>query len=299
MQADGRPKLDFLIAGAQKGGTCTLDAIFRKHPQIQMARRKETHFFDDESRNWDVPDYARLHSYFRASGQRLRGEATPITLYWRPAIRRAREYNPDLKLILLLRNPVERAFSQWRQVYSNGRDPMLFSQAIREGRERVQSEGEVEGLHRYFSYIDRSLYGRQLAYLLDHFPRQQIHCEISEEFFGDQAATLQRVASFLGIDPFPALAPMHKNPGRNFGASTLPEDDIAYLAGLFREDIPAVEAFLGRPIPGWDSALLQAKAKSQRDQPRLRSGATRGYSPFSLHRLRQAIAKGWNRYRTF
>lgn len=301
MQADERRKLDFLIAGAQKGGTCTLDAIFRKHPQIQMARRKETHFFDDESRNWNVPDYAKLHGYFGAPGQRLRGEATPITLYWRPAIRRAHEYNSDLKLILLLRNPVERAFSQWRQVYSNGRDPMLFSQAIREGRERVRLEAEVEGLHRYFSYIDRSLYGRQLAYLLDHFPRRQIHCEISEEFFSDQAATLQRIAAFLAIDPFPALAPMHKNPGRTFaGASSLPEDDISYLSALFREDIAAVEAFLGRPIPAWDSALLQAKAKSQpKDQGRQRSGAIAGYSPFSLHRLRKAIAKGWNRRRYF
>lgn len=301
MLADGRPKLDFLIAGAQKGGTCTLDAAFRKHPQIQMARRKETHFFDDESRNWDVPDYAGLHSYFRAPGQQLQGEATPITMYWRPAIRRAQQYNPELKLILLLRNPVERAFSQWRQVYSNGHDPMLFSQAIREGRERVQLQAEVEGLHRYFSYIDRSLYGRQLAYLLDHFPRRQIHCEISEEFFGDQGATLQRIAGFLGIAPFPTLAPLHKNSGRAFaGTSTLCEDDIAYLSALFREDMAAVEAFLGRPIPAWDSALLEAKAKLQQKDPgKMRSGAMPKYSPFSLHRLRKAIVKGWNRRQYF
>ena len=51
-----QPKLAFVIAGAQKSGTTTLDAIFRRHPQIQMASVKETHFFDDEERNWKSPD---------------------------------------------------------------------------------------------------------------------------------------------------------------------------------------------------------------------------------------------------
>jgi hypothetical protein len=249
-------KLDFVIAGAQKGGTSTLDAIFRRHPQVQMASCKETHFFDDESHNWEAPDYDKLDAYFAAPDGRMRGEATPITLYWRPAIRRLHEYNPDIKLILLLRNPVERAFSNWRKEYSSGREAMPFSDAIREGRGRVQSEAEIEGLHRYFSYVERGFYGRQLAYLLDYFPRQQIHCEVSEQFFGDQAATLQRLSTFLMIHPFPALPRVHENPGRTFaGLSRLSEDDTAYLAALFREDVAAVETFLGRPIPEWGRAL--------------------------------------------
>jgi hypothetical protein len=285
-QPAGRRKLNFVIAGAQKGGTCTLDAIFRKHPQIQMARRKETHFFDDESRNWDAPDYDKLDAYFAGSDDRLRGEATPVTLYWRPAIRRVHQYNPDIKLILLLRNPVERAFSHWRKVFSSGRDAMPFSDAIRRGRDRVQSQAEVEGLHRYFSYVERGLYGQQLAYLLDFFPRQQIHCEVSEEFFGDQAATLQRLAVFLAIRPFRALAPVHKNSGRTFAAvSTLSGDDVAYLSALFREEVAAVEAFLGRSIPEWDSAATQARAESRT--------ATED-SAFSLSGVQRALVKKWH-----
>jgi Sulfotransferase domain len=277
---NGRRKLDFLIAGAQKGGTCTLDAIFRKHPQVQMASRKETHFFDDESHNWEAPDYDKLDAYFPASDHRLRGEATPITLYWRPAIRRVHQYNPDIKLILLLRNPVERAFSQWRQVQSKGRDTTLFSDAIREGRDRVQSEAEIEGLHRHFSYVDRGFYGRQLSYLLNYFPRQQIHCEVSEEFFGDQAATLQRLSSFLAIRPFPALPQVHKNRGSRFFTPTVSADDAAYLWELFREDIAAVEAFLGRPVPEWENASTQARAKSPA-RPRSLVDKLRGLRYFS------------------
>jgi len=279
-------KLDFVIAGAQKGGTCTLDAIFRKHPQIQMARRKETHFFDDESHRWEAPDYDQLDAYFAGPDDRLRGEATPITLYWRPAIRRLHQYNPDIKLILLLRNPVERAFSHWRKVYSSGRDAMPFSDAIRKGRERVQAEAEVEGLHRYFSYVERGLYGQQLGYLLNYFPRQQIHCEVSEEFFGGQSATLQRLATFFAIDPFPALAPVHKNSGRTFAAaSTLSGDDLRYLSALFREDVAAVEAFLGRSIPAWGSAAAQA---------RLESPTAKEKSPFSVSGVQRALARRWH-----
>lgn len=289
-RTDGRCKLAFVIAGAQKAGTCTLDAIFRKHPQIRMASRKETHFFDDESHHWEAPDYDKLDTYFPAPEDRLRGEATPDTLYWRPAIRRLREYNPDIKLILLLRNPVERTFSHWRKQYSTGRDTMLFSDAIRKGRDRVQSEAEVEGLQRRFSYVERSLYGAQLAYLLDYFPREQIHCEISEEFFGDQAATLQRIWSFLGIGPFPALRPVHKNPGATFGVPTLSGDEVRYLSELFREEVAAVETFLGRSIPAWGNAAIQTRAKSQQDRGWMRSDVVMKYLPFSLRGLRRAVA---------
>ena len=248
-----QPRLGFVIAGAQKGGTTTLDAILRRHPQIQMASVKETHFFDDETHNWDAPDYGKLDSYFAVTDQRLRGESTPITLYWRPAIRRLHRYNPDIKLILLLRNPVERAFSNWRKEYSIGRDTTPFGDAIRKGRDRVRLEAEVEGLHRYFSYVERSFYGKQLAYLLTYFPRQQIHCELSEEFFRDRAATLRRLSAFLAIEPFPVeIPPVHENPGRTFAyPSTLSGADAVYLSRLFREDVAAVETFLGRSLPEW------------------------------------------------
>jgi hypothetical protein len=247
-------KLDFVIAGAQKGGTTTLDAILRHHPQIQMASCKETHFFDDESRNWETPDYEELEAYFTEADQGLRGEATPITMYWRPAVRRLHDYNPDIKLILLLRNPIERAFSGWCMEYSAGRETMLFGNAIREGRERVRlsGEGEKERLHRCYSYVERGFYGRQLAQLFSFFPQRQIHCEISEEFFGDQTATLQRLSTFLEINAFPTVAPLHEFPRLALSyPSTLSYDDSVYLLELFRDDIRTVESLLGRSIREW------------------------------------------------
>lgn len=250
-------KLDFVIAGAQKSGTTTLDAIFRQHPKLQMASLKETHFFDDESLNWEFPDYCRLDAFYNALDERPRGEATPITLYWRPAIRRLHAYNPDIRLICLLRNPVERTFSNWRKEYASGLEALLFRDAIREGRERVRLEAETEGLHRFFSYVERSFYGQQLSYMLKFFPRRQIHLEISEEFFGARTAGLARLSNFLGIDPFPEdIPPLHENPGRALAyPSTLTPEDAAYLAGLFCNDVRQVEALLGRSISSWRNLI--------------------------------------------
>src|SRR5262249_47450812 len=152
--------------------------ILRQHPQIQMAAVKETHFFDDEQRDWESPDYSGLHAHFLAGDNRLRGEATPITMYWRPAVRRLHRYSSEIRIILILRDPVTRAFSNWRQERAEGRETLPFSEAIRSGRARLFDQGTAEGLHRYYSYVERGWYGEQLKYLFAHFPKHQIHCEI-------------------------------------------------------------------------------------------------------------------------
>lgn len=249
----GDRELAFVIAGAQKSGTTTLDAIFRQHPQIQMARVKETHFFDNDERDWSSPDYRALDEYFDICEDRVRGEATPITMYWRPAIRRLHDYNPDVRLVLILRNPVTRAFSNWRHERFHGREDAPFGEAIRSGRSRVYTQGTPEGLHRFFSYVERGLYGDQLLYLLKFFPRKSIHCEIYEEFFGGQRAALARIANFLGIDNFPAEVPdIHLNSTRNAQhGETLSHVDVVYLADIFRPQIEGVEQFLNRRIPSW------------------------------------------------
>ena len=107
-------KLGFVIAGAQKAGTTTLDHLLRTHPQVLMASVKETHFFDDETLDWRRPDYAVLDAFYPATPGRLRGEATPITLFWRPALDRLHRYDPDARIVLSLRDPVQRACSHWR-----------------------------------------------------------------------------------------------------------------------------------------------------------------------------------------
>lgn len=248
------PKLAFVVGGAQKSGTTTLDAILRRHPQLQMARIKETHFFDDETRDWSRPDYAALHGHFDEADARLRGEATPITLYWRPAIRRLHAYNPGVKIVLMLRDPVARAFANWKKEYAAGLDTMPFAAAIRAFPRRVREASETEGLDRVVSYVERGFYGQQLAYLTSVFPRANVHCEIYETFFRDRARGLDRIARFLGIAPFADTIPdLRRHPAKDLAyPSALTQGDVTYLSALYRDDIRAVEAFVGRPIPEWE-----------------------------------------------
>jgi hypothetical protein len=260
-------KLGFVIGGAQKGGTTTLDALFRRHPGLQMATIKETHFFDDEQRDWASPDYRQLDANFPIEDDRLRGEATPITLYWRPAVRRLHVYNPDIKFIALLRDPITRAFSHWRHEYRAGRETLPFSIAIRRGRDRVAQMAETEGLHRSASYIERGLYGAQLAYLLEHFPKANVHCEISEEFHAGQPAGLQRLADFLRIAPFPDdIDHTHRHPApETDDPAILDPDDIAYLTDVFRQDMLLLESILNRSVDIWRSLEPRQPAQARRE----------------------------------
>jgi hypothetical protein len=249
--------LHFVIGGAQKSGTCTLYRILRRHRGVQMASVKETHFFDDEGRDWRAPDYGALDAHFLPADGRIRGESTPITLYWRPAIARLAACNPDLKLIFLLRNPVERAFSHWRHEWALGRETLPFAEAIRSGRRRVTEEAEPHGLHRIYSYVERGLYASQLKHVLGVFPPRNVHCEIFEDFFAARAAGLARIASFLGIGPFPSALPdIHAYRAKDVAyPSHLTHDDLAYLSEVYRDDIAQLQILLERPVDRWQQAM--------------------------------------------
>jgi hypothetical protein len=128
-----------------------------------------------------------------------------------------------------------------------------FAEAIRAYPARVASLAETEGLERHFSYVERGFYGAQISYLTGLAPKQNIHCEIFEEFVADRAAALGRVAAFLGVAPFATRIPdLHRHPAKKRDyPSVLHDEDAAFLRGLYREDTAALEAFLGRPIPAW------------------------------------------------
>ena len=259
-------RLDFDVGGAQKSGTSTLDAWLRLHPDIQMSRVKETHFFDDESRNWAEPDYEALDRFFVQEDRHLRGESTPASLYWHPALPRLARYRPDLKLVLLLRNPIERAHSHWQMERSRNCETLDFPEAIRTGRKRIASVGGTPGLHRVFSYVERGFYARQLAHVAAHFPREQIHCETFETFFARPLDGLGRIAKFLGLpSDFERPPPLHLNAARDQAyRNSLSAQDREYLAAVFRDDVACLRAFLGRDLSEWPDFAPAKRAEASR-----------------------------------
>jgi len=244
------PWVNFVIAGVQKGGTTALFDYLSEMGDVALSRVKETHFFDDDARGWAAPDYTDYHALFDDPAaaprprpkepRRPRGEATPIYLYWPNALERICAYNPAMRLIVLLRDPVERAWSHWRMERARGVEAHPFAWCIREGRMRL-FENDVQnrpwGVHREFSYVERGFYGEQLERLFGLFPPRQVLVLRSESLRDDPAATLGAVRAFLGLRKLKTpLAAREVFVGPEVEDSELTAEDAAFLRALYARD---------------------------------------------------------------
>jgi hypothetical protein len=229
-------RVAFIIAGMQKGGTTALFDYLGDEPALSLSHVKEVHFFDDESQAWPTPDPAAYHASFAPFDGRPRGEATPIYLYWPNSAARIAAYNPAMKLIVMLRDPVQRAWSHWKMEYARGAETRPFAWCIREGRQRL-FDAEPWGFHREASYVERGFYGEQIANLLDLFPREQLLILRAEDLRADPAATLAAVRAFLGLAPGAAPRPREVHLGREMDyGSALTAVDVAHLGRIYARD---------------------------------------------------------------
>ncbi len=233
---DVKPLVNFIIAGAQKAGTTALYDYLTEDSAIGLSKVKEVHFFDDEALDWSAPDYRPYHAQFSLGGADIRGEATPIYIYWPECLERIARYNSEMKLILLLRDPVERAWSHWRMEFARGVETRPFSWAIREGRQRL-FDSEPWGAHREFSYVERGFYGEQIARALTLFPREQILILKSEDLKHQPDDALGKVNGFLGLPPPGRRVPRSVHVGREMDyGSQLLDGDAALLREIFARD---------------------------------------------------------------
>lgn len=217
----GRSLPDFLIIGAQKAGTTSLYRYLREHPDVVVEPGVgEIHFFDN---HWERgPDFYRSHFPLRAKvAQRaaatghtvVTGEKTPYYLYHPLSPQRCAATVPEAKLIVLLRNPPERAASQHKMNVNMGLEPLSFADAIAAEPERVDAtfRAMVEGtapsgggpvaLH---SYVGRGRYAEQLDRWLAHYPRERMLLLRSEDLLTDPDATYAQTLEFLDLVPYTA-----------------------------------------------------------------------------------------------
>jgi hypothetical protein len=242
-------KVDFFIAGVQKGATTALDAFLRRHPQIQMAESKEPHMFDDESIDWNAPSYSKLHGMYDWTAQDvLRGEATPIYTYWPPAIARLKRYNGAAKLLIGLRHPGFRAFSHWRMEKSRDAETLTFSEAIRVGRDRVAAA--PHGVHRVYSYVERGFYSAQIA-RLNTFDRSQVHYFRTDQLWVEPTQTLHGIQRFLDVECLDLAGREYTVPvpPRDIGAPSIV--DLRHLRDLFADDVEQTALATGLNLSDW------------------------------------------------
>jgi hypothetical protein len=245
-------KVAFVVAGTQKGGTSALSAYMNEHLGIGMARMKEVHFFDDDAHfAGGAPNYNVYHAnYEGVAAHQLLGDATPGYMYWLTAPARLAHYNPALKIIMILRNPVQRAFSHWNMTTRQGRETLSFDDALRAEPERARQA--APGQTRPWSYVDRGRYCVQLRRVWQHFPREQTLVLRSDTFRTDPAPQLALVESFLGIGPFPRTTPAEV-----FAApykEKMSDAARAFLHQAFADEIAELETLLGWDLGAWREA---------------------------------------------
>jgi hypothetical protein len=231
----------FIVAGVQKGGTTALFDYLGEEPGLSLSREKEVHFFDDETRDWAAPDYSAYHAHFAPPDGRLRGEATPIYLYWPQSLERIQAYNPAMRLIVMLRDPVERAWSHWKMEYARGVETNPFAWCIRQGRQRLFAPDPTGarpwGFDRETSYVERGFYGEQLERLLGLFPRDQVLVLKSADLRADPGPALGQVRAFLGLPPGAPPAPREVHVGHEMDyGGALSGDDIVHLRAVYARD---------------------------------------------------------------
>ncbi|MEV6495158.1 sulfotransferase [Actinoplanes sp. NPDC051633] len=200
---------DFLIAGVPKAGTTALHAALVRHPELFLSRVKEPKFFLSDGpppthggpgdvqtyqeHVWRQADYEAL--FDPAPPGTRRGEATPFYLYDLDAHDRIKSLVPDARLIILLRDPVDRAHSNWTHLWNAGLEPEAdFLAACRAEPVRIEA-----GWASFWHYIRQGLYGAQIDHLFKVFPREQVLLLRYKELKDSPAATLDRVCSFLGV----------------------------------------------------------------------------------------------------
>jgi hypothetical protein len=265
-KAGGTPRVDFLIAGVQKGGTFSLYRLLERHPEIALSKAKEVHFFDNEAIDWSSPRYEQYHRNFpRWREGQVRGEATPIYIYWPEALERIRAYNPDIKLIVLLRDPIERTYSAWCHQRRKGRETLTFSAAIREGRARID---DPKGFgNRHFSYVERGFYAAQLGHALDLFPSSNVLALDSRKLSRDPGSLLAEAASFLGVGaPNGTIDAVHANKRAALDAADrVEEEDVKFLAEIFAPDVAELGSKLDFSIEQWPVSRLLKGEVAARD----------------------------------
>jgi hypothetical protein len=244
--------IEFFIAGVQKGGTTALAHYLRRSPSLQLPDVKEVHFFDDESVDWRTPDYRPLHAHFNWSQNAaiIRGEATPIYVYWPNSMERIRRYNAAAKLIISLRHPSYRAYSHWRMETTRKAETMLFEDAI-SGVGRCRVSNAEGGVHRVYSYVERGFYAPQIRRLQRLFPPDQLLFLRTDDLWTQTERTLSRIHQFLGIGLPASTERTYVTPYHHNGTDSISAAALSRLNDLFNADIHEASRLTGISLSDW------------------------------------------------
>ena len=272
----GRQRLpSFFILGAAKCGTTSLHGYFGQHPDICVSEPKEPVYFELEYERGPSYYFNRYFSHW--SGEPIVGEARHRNLYLPYTPVRIFRYNPSARLIVCLRNPVERAISHWWHWFSRDEEPLSLRCSIDQDWERIRSGAAASHFPSYNehalalfpnpqgfvrTYLDSGYYHEQILRYLDLFPREQLRIVLFDDLACDPARVMTGLFEFLGADPSYALqcdyTPLNRsNPGMLDHANS---DVLTWLVQHFRPHNELLSQLIGRNLDHWNAPFQNSRA---------------------------------------
>lgn len=194
------------LVGAGKAGTTSLYYYLRQHPNVFFPQVKEPNYFafggdsieghEESDRPWIAvgvrhwPAYKKL--FRMVANEAVIGDASPIYLYHQKSAQRISEYNRHAKIVMILRCPFDRAYSDFMMHRRTGRETRSFEEALRQDF----------GKRRFFvgSYLEKSLYGEQVRRYMDRFPEEQIKILRYEELCNDPRGIMGEIFDFVNVE---------------------------------------------------------------------------------------------------
>lgn len=280
--------VDFTVVGAQKSATTSLFYLLKEHPKIYLPSEKELNFFSDDRKFSKGPEWY-LREYFRnAPGETIVGDVSPEYLILPKAARRIRDTFPDIRVLCLVRNPIDRAHSHYRMAVKKGYETRAFDEVVQDADTRTYPTDPVTA--QGTAYFAFSQYGYLLSHYFDLFPVERIRVVFTEDLARDPESVVRDTYTFLGVDSrfVPSCLNAKFNPSgelrvprildnaaralvyrfpmpdrlrrrillwielanlRPTAAGELPRSCREALRDVFASDVEILEKLIGRPVP--------------------------------------------------
>ena len=244
----------FIIAGAPRSGTTWLYQLLDRHPDVYMAKpvRPEPKFFLVDDLYAKGIDFYRDTWFAGRSGQRAAGEKTTNYLESPEAAERIHRHLPDVRLVFILREPSQRAYSNWAWSRMNGMESEDFERALALEDERERTVTERLKYARPHAYFSRGLYASMLAAYTTRFPREHILYLKFDDIVFNPAGLAARLHQFIGVEPRPSdTAGLDVVNPSEIGGDAMPDDVRHRLRARYRASIEQLVSLAGPEFSAW------------------------------------------------
>ena len=247
-------KPTFLIIGAQKGGTTPGIWYLSQHPDIYMFHG-EAHFFDDDD-NYNKGIEWYEDKFFNGNKKYVRkkhrGEKTPMYCFMRKSIDRIKKAYPDIKLLLFLRNPISRAYSQYNHIQQAGKERIrkIKNMSL---EEIIHRDLKKKYYRQYDTVVQRGYYIEQIEYILKKFPKENLKIIVGERYKENPLQVNNEIFKFLGLRPLTKVKIRYDIHARAYNKK-ISRKEYDLLDKIYKPYNEKLYTFLGHRIKEWDTS---------------------------------------------